>query len=148
MSADAWRRTGSDGRRCFLCGRRGTFSMSGSICVAGVALSRPSWMSADALRRTGSDGRRCFLCGRRGTFSTSGSIGRHDTFSTFIDVRRSLATNWVGWAPVLSVWQAWRFQHVRFHLRGKRGAVKTDQVPVWTSRTTPIRQPANECPLA
>ena len=38
------------GRRCFLGGWRGTFSM---CCVAGVARSVPTWMSAEAWRRTG-----------------------------------------------------------------------------------------------
>ena len=33
---------------CLLRGRRDAFGTSGSICVAGVALSVPSWMSAEA----------------------------------------------------------------------------------------------------
>ena len=36
--------------------------------------------------------------------------GRCGTFSTFIDVRGSLATNWVGWTPRPFTWRAWRFQ--------------------------------------
>ena len=80
MSAEAWRRIGSDLapldlvwkawyfrylHRCprklgdelalDLRGRGGTFSTSGSICVAGVVLSVPSQMSAEAWRRIGSD---------------------------------------------------------------------------------------------
>ena len=39
MSTEAWRRTGSNWRRCMSRDRRDTFSTSGSICVAGVALS-------------------------------------------------------------------------------------------------------------
>ena len=38
MSAEAWRRTGSNWRRSILRGRRDAFSTSGSICVAGVVL--------------------------------------------------------------------------------------------------------------
>ena len=39
MSTEAWRRTGSNWRRCMSRDRRDTFSTSGSLCVAGVALS-------------------------------------------------------------------------------------------------------------
>ena len=42
MSAEAWRRAGSNGRReaaAFFRGRRGTFSCSGWICVARLAFS-------------------------------------------------------------------------------------------------------------
>ena len=38
--------------------RRDAFSISGSICVAGVALSAPASMSTEAWRRTGTHGRR------------------------------------------------------------------------------------------
>ena len=69
MSAEAWRRIGSDlapldlvwqawylqRLRLDLRGRRDAFSTSGSICVAGVVLSVPSQMSAEAWRRIGSD---------------------------------------------------------------------------------------------
>ena len=59
---------------CLLRGRRGTFSTSGSICVAGVALSVPHRCP----RKLGDDGgpmdADCLLRGRRVTFTTSGSI--------------------------------------------------------------------------
>ena len=38
--------------------RRDSFSISGSICVGGVALSEPEKMSAEAWRRRGAHGRR------------------------------------------------------------------------------------------
>ena len=41
MSAEAWRRRGTHGRRGLLRDRRDTFSTAGSICVAGVTLSAP-----------------------------------------------------------------------------------------------------------
>ena len=60
---------------CLLRGRRDTFSTSGSICVAGVALSVLSYRCPRKLGVEGgpmdADG---LLRGRRGTFSTSGSI--------------------------------------------------------------------------
>ena len=43
---------------CLLRGRRDTFSTAGAMCVAGVALSAPSWMSAEARRRRWTHGRR------------------------------------------------------------------------------------------
>ena len=91
----------------------GTFNTSGSMCVAGVALSVPPYMSAEAWRRTGSDWRRGILRGRR------------DAFRTSIDVRGSLATNWVGLAPRHFTWQAWRFQHLKLDLCGRRDTFST-----------------------
>ena len=34
-------------------------------------------------------------------------------------------TNWVGWTPLLAVWQVWHFQHLRFHLRGRHDTFRT-----------------------
>ena len=70
-------------RRCILRGRRATFSTSDLICVAGMVLS---------------------VRGRPGTFGTSGwnLRGRRGDFSTSIDVRGSLATNWDWWGAAAS----------------------------------------------
>ena len=53
------------------------------------------------------------------------------TFKVFIDVRGSLATNWVGLAPLHFTWQAWHFhgrrrhfEHLRLDLRGRRGTYR------------------------
>ena len=147
MSAEAWRRIGSDLEplalawqawylqhlRPDLRGRRDTFSASGSICVAGVVLWRRivsdlapldlAWQACYFQRL------RLDLCGRCGTFGT------------FIDVRGSLATNWVGFGAAGScvagvllsapqarfAWQAWHFQD----LIDVRGSSATNWVG-WT----------------
>ena len=82
------------GRRCFLCDWRGTFSTSGSICVAGVVLSVhrcPRKLGDELVTWTPLlsvwlawhiQHLRLNLRGRRGAFSS------------YIDVRGSLATNW------------------------------------------------------
>ena len=158
MSAEAWRRIGSDlapldlaWQACYfqhlrldLCGRCGTFGtfidVRGSLatnwvgfgaagsCVAGVTLSAPQarfvwqvWYFRyvhRCPRKLGDElGHfqvlRLDLCGRCGTFGT------------FIDVRGSLATNWVGFGAAGScvagvtlsapqarfVWQVWYFRY-------------------------------------
>ena len=90
MSAEAWRRIGSDlapldlawqawhfqHLRLDVRGRRGTFGTS--IDVHGSLATNWVW-------------RRWILRGRHDTCS-----GRRGTFGTSIDVRGSLATNWVG----------------------------------------------------
>ena len=151
MSAEARRRTGSDGRRGFWRGRRDTVSASGSICLAVVALWAPhegrfAWQAwrfktfIDARRRTGSDGRRGFWGGRCDAFSTSGSIcvagmalwalqGRFAWqawhFQDLQNVRGSSARNWVGWTPQLLTWQAWHFRRLRLDLPGRPGTLST-----------------------
>ena len=127
MSAEAWRRTGSDGTPLLLTwqawrfqrlvldlrGRRGTFRTF--IDVRGS--SGTNWVGWTPLLLTWQAWHFQHLVldlrGRRGTFSTS------------IDVRGSLATNWVGWTPLLLTWQAWHFQHLRLDLRGRRSTFST-----------------------
>ena len=81
MFAEAWRGTGTHGRRGRLHGRCSTFDNSASICAAGVALSVPAKMSAEAWRRTCTHGcrfrqLRLDLPGRRGIFSTCKDVWR------------------------------------------------------------------------
>ena len=141
-------------------------------CVAGVTLSAPqarfAWQAwyfrhlHRCPRKLGDElgwiWRRWILRGRRDTFSTSCRLdlrGRRGTFGTSIDVRGSLATNWVGFgaarccvagvalsAPqARCVWQAWYFRYLhrclrklgdelgriwrRPMLRGRRGTLRT-----------------------
>ena len=85
-------------------GRRGTFSTSGLICVAGVA---PSIYLHRCPRKLGDEG---------GPMDADGLVtwqvwhfqrlrldlrGRCGTFSTFIDVRGSLATKVDPWMPTV-----------------------------------------------
>ena len=119
MSAEAWRRTGPDWRHCILRGRCGTFSTS-RLDLRGRRGAFRAFIDCHrcprSWRRTGSDWRRCLLRGRRGTFSTSGSIcvaGVALSGPSYLDVRRSLATNWAGLAPLHFTWQVWHFQHVK-----------------------------------
>ena len=58
MSAEAWRRRGTHGRRGLLRDRRDTFSTSDSIYVEGMKFSLPPQMSAEAWRRRETHGRR------------------------------------------------------------------------------------------
>ena len=153
-------------------GRRGTFGTSidvrGSLatnwvgfgaagsCVAGVTLSAPQ-----ARRKLGDElgriWRRWILRGRRDTFKhlRLDLRGRRGTFGTSIDVRGSLATDWVGFGAAGScvagvalsapqagcAWQAWYFGYLhrcprklgdelgriwrRWILRGRRDTFST-----------------------
>ena len=85
-------------RRPMLRGRRGTLRTSASICVAGVGLSLPSYTSVEAWRRIGSDLAPPDVAWQAWHFAhlSFDLCGRRGTFATFIDVRGSLATNWVG----------------------------------------------------
>ena len=149
MSAEAWRRIGSDlapldlawqawhfqHLRLDVRGRRGTFGTS--IDVHGSLATNWVW-------------RRWILRGRHDTCS-----GRRGTFGTSIDVRGSLATNWVGFGAAGScvagvtlsapqarfAWQAWYFRYLhrcprklgdelgriwrRWILRGRRDTFST-----------------------
>ena len=64
-------------------------------------------MSAEAWRRTGTDWAPLRLTWQAWHFQhlRLDLRGRRGTFSTSIDVRGSLATNWVGWTPLLLTWQ-------------------------------------------
>ena len=64
-------------------------------------------MSAEAWRRTGTDWAPLRLTWQAWHFQhlRPDLRGRRGTFSTSIDVRGSLATNWVGWTPLLLTWQ-------------------------------------------
>ena len=140
MSTEAWRRTGSNWRRCILRARRDTFSTSGSLCVAGVhrcprklgdelgrigaAACRVTGMTLSALqarfawqawhlqylhrcpRKLGDELGRIGAAACRVTgVALSAPQARfawqawHFQY-TSIDVRGSLATNWVELAPL------------------------------------------------
>ena len=114
-------------------------------------------MSAEAWRRIGSDLAPPDVAWQAWHFAhlSFDLCGRRGTFATFIDVRGSLATNWVGFgaarccvagvalcAPQIRfVWQAWYFRYLhrcprklgdelgriwrRPMLRGRRGTLRT-----------------------
>ena len=76
MSVEVWRFDAA----AFCRGRRGTFSITGWICVAGDVCGSLAGVALSASPRD--------LRGRCGTFTTS------------IDVRGSLATKWVRLTPL------------------------------------------------
>ena len=163
MSAEAWRRIGSD---------LAPLDLAWQACYTFSTQARFVWQVwyfrylhrctrklGDELGRI----RRWILRGRRAILSAPrlDLCGRCGTFGTFIDVRGSLATNWVGFAAgscvagvTLSapqarfVWQVWYFRYLhrcprklgdelgrirrRWILRGRRDTFSTSQARfVW-----------------
>ena len=96
MSAEAWRRTGSNWRRCILRGRRDAFSTSGSLCVAGVALSVPSCPRklGDELGRIGAA---AFYVAGVTPSAPQARFAWQAWHFQYLHVRGSSATNWVEW---------------------------------------------------